>query len=418
MKVQKCKGYRDLLPQDMVKFRHIEGVFRSSCLKWGYQEVRTPTLEYLHLFTSAGTLTPQMLSKVYSFLDWNGWSGERVVLRPEGTIPVARLYVENMAKQTRARLFYVENMFRFEEAGQESREHWQCGAELIGSPQITADGELVLLALEVLDKLGCRNVELRLSHAGLLKVLSQELASAQQDQIFDRVLGGDLTVLEELTRDNPQLRNSLPLLFKLRGKSAAFLKNLMTPLEQFLPGLKPSLTEFIAIAELLSILGCEYEVDITSGRGFEYYTGVMFQFYLSGKKIGGGGRYNDLIPLIGGGNIPASGFALYLDSLTGVLEPEEVSQGKIVVKTRREDFREWKQCFEAANRLRQAGYIAEIAFAPEELQEHRWVLVVQSPEDRSPYLLIDQVMGKKRGMGTLVDIVEVLKEQSVKTGSS
>jgi len=68
MRVQRCKGMRDLSPEEMKKFRLIEGAFRDSCLKWGYEEVKTPTLEYLHLFTSTGTLTPAMLGRVYSFL--------------------------------------------------------------------------------------------------------------------------------------------------------------------------------------------------------------------------------------------------------------------------------------------------------------------------------------------------------------
>ena len=105
MRVQRCKGTRDLSPGDMENFRLIEGVFRGSCRKWGYEEVRTPTLEYLHLFTTTGTLTPGMLSKVYSFLDWDGWSGERVVLRPDGTIPVVRLYIDSMAEKKLAKLF-------------------------------------------------------------------------------------------------------------------------------------------------------------------------------------------------------------------------------------------------------------------------------------------------------------------------
>ena len=89
MRVQKCKGTCDLSTEEMRRFRFIEGAFRNSCGKWGYQEVRTPTIEYMHLFTSTGTLTPGKLSKVYSFLDWDGWSGERVVLRPESTIPLS-----------------------------------------------------------------------------------------------------------------------------------------------------------------------------------------------------------------------------------------------------------------------------------------------------------------------------------------
>ncbi|MCL0090074.1 ATP phosphoribosyltransferase regulatory subunit [Dehalococcoidia bacterium] len=161
MKIPRCKGAQDLLPRDMARFHRIDEVFRSCCLAWGYGEIRTPTLEYLQLFTAAGTLSPSMLGRVYSFLDWDGWSGERVVLRPEGTIPSARLYVDNLSNMPVARLCYVENMFSFEGSGQESRERWQCGVELIGGSVATpaatlirGDSELIMLGLEILQKLG------------------------------------------------------------------------------------------------------------------------------------------------------------------------------------------------------------------------------------------------------------------------
>src|SRR5438046_4028376 len=124
-------GMRDMLPDDMERFRIVESAFRNACLGWGYREVRTPTIERLHLFTAAGTLSPQMLDRVYSFLDWDGWSGERVVLRPDSTIPVARLYVEKLKDVRVAKLFYVQSVLRFAQ-GDDSREDWQCGAELIG----------------------------------------------------------------------------------------------------------------------------------------------------------------------------------------------------------------------------------------------------------------------------------------------
>ena len=143
MRVQRCKGTRDLSPDEMSRFRLIEEAFRDRCLRWGYREVRTPTIEYLHLFTSAGTLTPSMLERVYSFLDWDGWSGERVVLRPDGTIPIARLYIDTMAGQGLARLFYVTNTFVFEETGRKNRERWQCGTELIGVNTPASDAELI-----------------------------------------------------------------------------------------------------------------------------------------------------------------------------------------------------------------------------------------------------------------------------------
>jgi len=202
MRVQRCKGMRDLSPGEMTAFRRVEGVFRDCCLKWGYQEVRTPTIEYLHLFTSAGTLTPGRLGRVYSFLDWDGWSGERVVLRPDGTIPVARLYTENLEDRGLARLFYATNIFIFEETGQKTRERWQCGTELIGAGSPLADTELISLSLEVLKKLGLKGVELRLSHAGIVMALLVKLGLSpeEQERMFDQILDGDLEALARVRR--------------------------------------------------------------------------------------------------------------------------------------------------------------------------------------------------------------------------
>jgi len=167
--MQRCKGCLDIMPQDMLRFRHIESIFLRTGSGWGYEEIRTPTLEYLYLFTAAGTLTPRMLKRVYSFLDWDGWSGERVVLKPDATIPAARYYLEHHGDSPVKRLCYVTNTFIFEETGTKNRERWQCGAELIGAGSPLADAELVIFALDVLDKLGIKNVEVRLSHAGLIR---------------------------------------------------------------------------------------------------------------------------------------------------------------------------------------------------------------------------------------------------------
>src|SRR5881409_162500 len=162
-------GMRDMLPADMERFRLIESAFRNACLGWGYGEVRTPTIERLHLFTAAGMLSPQMLGRVYSFLDWDGWSGERVVLRPDSTIPVARLYVENLSSAAIQRLFYVQNVLRFAE-GDASREDWQCGVELIGDAQPLGDVELIQIAGEVLAALGV-DASLKLSDPGILRAI-------------------------------------------------------------------------------------------------------------------------------------------------------------------------------------------------------------------------------------------------------
>ncbi len=393
MKVERCKGFGDLSPEKMARFRLIEEVFRDRCLSWGYREVRTPTLEYLYLFTSVGTLTPGMLGRVYSFLDWDGWSGERVVLRPDGTIPIARLYIDSMADKGLVRLFYVTNVFMFEETGKKSRERWQCGAELIGVNSVVADVELVTLALEVLRGLGLKDIRVRLSHAGLIRALLQrlELSSGEQAAIFDHILDGDIGALAGIKPDKPELVEALALLLRLKGKSSGFLKNIKAVFAQHLPEFEPSLDSFIGVVGLLETLGCDYRIDLASGKGFEYYTGIIFNLSVGEEKVGGGGRYDALIPLMGGRDTPAAGFALYLDSLMKLIKAPLLAPPmarRVLVRAASEAV---KDGFGIARRLRGAGFIAEMALDRQEVADYGFILEVQP----NRFTLTDRLSGKK-----------------------
>jgi histidyl-tRNA synthetase len=410
MRVQRCKGMRDLSPEEMAVFRVVEEVFRDCCSRWGYQEVRTPTIEYLHLFTSAGTLTPGMLGKVYSFLDWDGWSGERVVLRPDGTIPVARLYTETLEKGL-ARLFYATNIFIFEETGGETRERWQCGAELIGAGLPLADAELISLSLEVLKKLGLKGVELRLSHAGLVKALLVKLGLSpeEQNRMFDRILDGDVEALAGVSRENPELERALLPLLSLKGQSPGFLKNLRAILAQDIPEIIPHFDDFLETVALLEALGGSYQIDIASGAGFEYYTGMVFQLFTGGEKIGGGGRYDALIPAMGGGDVPASGFALYLDRLMNLVKPEVIAgpvPPRILVRAPSEDTDAIKEAFRVAGRLREAGYVAELDLGGQETGL-RWVVEVRSKKPK--FTVDDLAENKKFEVATVSEVIKLLE---------
>jgi len=407
MKMERCKGFKDLSPEEMEKFRFIEGIFSECCLKWGYQEVRTPTLEYLYLFTSVGTLTPGMLRRVYSFLDWDGWSGERVVLRPDGTIPIARLYTDSMEKGL-SRLFYVTNVFMFEETGKKSRERWQCGAELIGVNSPIADVELIALALDVLHRLSLKGLKLRLSYAGLIRVLLArlELAPEEQTGIFDQILDGDIKALAKIQPDKPELVEALTLLLGLKGKSSGFLKNIKALFSQKLPEFEPSLDSFIEVVNLVEALGCDYKIDLASGKGFEYYTGVIFNLYIGREKIGGGGRYHTLIPLMGGRDTPAAGFALYMEPLMDLIKPEALAEPvkkRILVSMAPGVM---KQGFSIANRLRDAGFITKFALDGQEAAEYDWLLEVRS---ESPiFALTDRVSGRESSVDSAAGVLALL----------
>ena len=405
MKVERCKGMRDLFPEDMEKFRLMSDIFRDSCCKWGYEEVRTPTLEYLHLFTSAGTLTPNMLSKVYSFLDWDGWSGERVVLRPDATIPVARLYTENMSEKELAKLFYIVNTFIFEETGMKNREKWQIGAELIGMGSPMADVELISLALEILKKLGFRDIGLRLSHAGLTRgILSKVgLDSEQQNQVFDKLLDGDEKALAEIQAQEPDIA---PLL-AVQGKSSGFMKNLASSLGIDSSELKDQIEDFVFIADTLQSLGHNYEIDLASIRGFEYYTGVIFQLFVEGEKVGGGGRYDALIPAMGGKSTPASGFALYLDlmmkliQLPGIAKPP---QPKVLVKFESDACR---LGFGTAELLRKKGYITKFHLGGKGPKDISWHLGVSNCSPS--FILTDAATKQKYELKSTEEVLDKLR---------
>jgi len=352
----------------------------------------------LHLFTSTGTLTPSRLRKVYSFLDWDGWSGERVVLRPDGTIPIARLYIDTMAEKELAKLFYVTNVFIFEETGKEARERWQCGAELIGVRSTMADAELIMLALEVLKKLGLKDIELRLSHANVIRALLAKfgLSPEEQTRIFDQILDGDMEALAKTRLGKSEVGKALTSLLDLKGKSSGFLKNMKALFNQDFPELGPAVDDFIGIIELIEAQCCNYQIDIASGRGFEYYTGGMFQLFAGEEHVGGGGRYDALIPLMGGKDTPASGFALYLDRLMELIKPVALTQPlvqRILIKAKLERADMVKEAFSLADCLHEAGYVAEVHLGGREPADLKWTLDVQ---DKAPIFILTNRANRKK----------------------
>jgi histidyl-tRNA synthetase len=383
MKAQRCKGFRDLSPVDMERFRLIEDTFRNTCLKRCYREVRTPTIEYLHLFTSTGTLTPSLLNRVYSFLDWDGWSGERVVLRPDGTIPVARMYIESMEEEALAKLFYITNIFVFEETGKENREKWQCGVELIGAGSPLADVELISMAIEVLHLLKFKNIVLKLSHAGLIKALLAGLGLSHEEQtgLFDKILDGDINVLNNIKPEKSVLGKKIIELLEQKGNSKGLLENLKSLSASKLPEMREPLDDFIKIINLLDILNISYQIDMDTGRGFEYYTGIIFHLSINEQYVIGGGRYDALIPFMNGKDTPACGCALYLDRIMSMIIPSDFenteSRNSCLVIVDPLFPGTVKTGFKLAEDIRNAGIKAEINLGTAYPEYYNWTIKIK-----------------------------------------
>ena len=398
----RCRGMRDMLPQEMRRFRRVEVAFRAACQGWGYEEIRTPILEHLHLFTTAGTLSPQMLGRVYSFLDWDGWSGERGGLRPDSTIPAARLYTESLEGGGAVKLFYIQNVFRFAE-GDESREDWQCGVELIGDGKLEGDVELILLGREVLARLGLE-ANLRLSHTGLVRaVLAQAgLNASEQLALYDRILDGDESALGELQARLPELGTSLEMLLAMEGEGGAYLNNLRSAFTKGVPQMEGALDELAIVVEALEGLGCRCLISAAMVRNFEYYTGPAFQFEVSGRRVGGGGRYDALVSLIGGAQVPASGFALEAGSLASLLAAEVSERRIITVALEARDGASLASAFRLASALRMQGLAVQVAGEPPQgapvvkAADEEWVLV--------------EPAGRKSRLASVEAVAEALRE--------
>ncbi|OGO18411.1 MAG: hypothetical protein A2Z02_00290 [Chloroflexi bacterium RBG_16_48_7] len=406
---QKARGARDLLPADMQRFRAIENSFIESCSRWGYKEVRTPTLEYLNLFTSAGTLTPAMLNKVYSFLDWDGWSGDRVVLRPDGTIPVARLYMENMAKAGDAKLFYVSNMFSFESTGKENREKWQCGVEYIGHDKPSIDVEMIALAMEILAKTGLKNLKIKLSHAGIIKALLSSLVVDNDEyvRVLDQVNHGNWQYLMGIKSAGQDTKNLVSLLLNIKGKSTGFLENIKA-LPRVSGELKGSLENLSGITSILDELDYPYRIDIAATQNFEYYTGLNFQIVYKNSTVVSGGRYNDLLPLMGAGKVPACGFALYTDQLMKHISDEDGTNiNQVIGIYAAIDHATTRAVFKMADFLHKNGYPSEIN-ASTNKERYRWLIKYE--KSSSSFVLTDCMTKQSRKVAPDRKLLDIIKQ--------
>ena len=296
---------RDLLPADMRAFRRVEDAFRAAAGRWGYEEVRTPTIETYSLFTAAGALTPQMLSRVYSFLDWDGWSGERVVLRPDSTIPVARAAAE-ASLAFPARLFYVQNVFRFSES--DDREDWQCGLEYLGAPTSLGDLEVAVVGCETLESLGLAP-RVRLSHAGISRTVAAALGieGTAGRALLDRVGAEGLKVFLAEAAHHPRIAAFLQVATQLSA-GPELLGNLSAVAAGAVPGAAEAIDEVREVASALVESGRSVVIDFGLPRDFEYYTGVVFEFEADARSWGRGGRYTP-----NGAATPGSACGLGLD---------------------------------------------------------------------------------------------------------
>lgn len=314
------KGTRDLLPGETEKWRYVERHVHQVCDLYNYKEIRTPIFEQTELFVRGiGEVTDIVEKEMYTFFD----KGDRsMTLRPEGTAPVARAFIEHkmFGEALPVKLYYVGPMFRYErpQAGR-YRQFAQFGIEAFGSGDAVLDAEVIDLAHTVYSGLGLRQIEAKVNTIGC------PMCRPKYRQHIRQVLSGSLAQLCEDCRSRYE-RNPMRIL-DCKNERCRDLVEAVGSIEPFL--CEDCAAHFRTLQESLQTMSVPFRVDPTVVRGFDYYTRTVFEFVASGigaqDAIGGGGRYDGLIESCGGPSTPGVGFAAGLDRLLLAMEAQGIT---------------------------------------------------------------------------------------------
>jgi histidyl-tRNA synthetase len=353
---QAPRGTFDVLPANARARARVEGAAAAIFARAGYEPVATPSFEDTELFErGVGHSTDIVRKEMFTFEDKGGRS---LTLRPEGTAPICRAYVEHGMQRLAqpVKLSYGGPFFRHErpQAGRYRQFH-QLGVEAIGADSPLADAEVISLLAELLAELGVPGVELRLGSLG----------SLQARQAYLEELKAHLHAHEgELAKEVRERIEINPL--RAFDSDDEGTQAVMAAAPKLVDRLEGADAEhFDEVRALLDAAGVEYAIDPTLVRGLDYYTRTIFSFVCdrlgAQSEIGGGGRYDGLIEQLGGEPTPAIGWAAGIERILLALGEEVAPPGRDVFVAVAGDGQAVRaKALALATEIRQAGLSAEI----------------------------------------------------------
>ena len=321
--LKNLRGTFDLLPNQLIKWQNIENIIKDQLYRSSVKEIRTPILEMTDLFTRGiGENTDVVSKEMYTFKD----RGDRsCTLRPEGTASVARALINSgLSIKPQQKLWYMGPMFRYErpQAGRQRQFH-QFGVEFIGYESYRSDVEIIALAWDILQKLGINDLNLELNSLGdnndrknyqksFLNWLEKKYSYLDLDS-QKRVNKNPMRILDTKNKDTIRILKEAPRLIDFLSDN--------------------SFERYSQIKDQLRFLRIPFEENFNLVRGLDYYTHTAFEITsgLLGSQatVCGGGRYDDLIKLMGGNKTPAIGFAIGLERLM-LLADKEYERDRLV----------------------------------------------------------------------------------------
>ncbi len=312
-------GAKDLLPLDVAQKRWIESRIQQVFQSWGYQRIITPTVEHLRSLTAGGAVNPESVIQLHSS------SIEILGLRPEFTASIARAYAARLGGNVATcpqRLYYNANVFR-RRANNTSEESFQAGVELLGASGLLADGEILMLLAESLDRVELQDWQIILGDARLTGALLALLPEQYRAKVRQCLASLDRIALTEMDLPNDVKGYALELI-DLRGKPKDVLSRLSN--SAWTSGLTGEINYLKSLIDLWESTGLtsgdRLILDLSFMQTFDYYTGLVFEVACNNYVVAQGGRYDRLLGVYHPQNVsyPSIGFCLNLEDLQQALQ--------------------------------------------------------------------------------------------------
>ncbi len=358
------RGFKDILPPETDKWRHIEDTARDVFRTFGFNEIRLPLVEKTELFRRGiGESTDIVEKEMYTFLDRGE---ESLTLRPEATASVIRAYLEHSlhAAETVTKLFTIGPMFRRERPQKgRYRQFNQIDVEVLGPDDPRTDAELILMLIHFLRRLGLKNLNLDLNSLGC-----PQCRPAFRDAIVTYLRGSE----EDLCGDCRRRIGTNPLrVFDCKVEQCGQLVSQAPTMAEFL--CNPCREHFDRVRSYLDLFQIPCKINPKMVRGLDYYTRTTFEvtteFLGAQNAILGGGRYDHLVSELGGPDISGIGFAIGFERLASLIpEGETVAPAGPLLFIAALGERALERAFSLCNRLRMKGIRVEMDYGGKSLK--------------------------------------------------
>ncbi|WP_339250712.1 histidine--tRNA ligase [Sporosarcina sp. FSL W8-0480] len=415
------RGTQDILPSESWKWQRVESIIREICDIYRYKEIRTPIFEQTEVFLrTVGDTTDIVTKEMYTFTDRGNRS---MTLRPEGTAPVVRSFVENKMfgyPDQPVKLYYQGPMFRYErqQAGR-YRQFVQFGVEAIGSADPAIDVEVITLALEVYKRAGLKDIKLVLNSLGdsesrnlhrnaLVEHFSPNIGEFCKD-CQSRLEKNPLRILDcKVDHENPLMATAPSLTNYLNEESKVY---------------------FDQVKSYLDDLGIAYELDPNLVRGLDYYNHTAFEIMSTADGFGaittlcGGGRYNGLAEELGGPAAPGIGFGMSIERLLLAMDAEGKSfeqEPELDVYIVTLDTAAYRKGFKLLNELRSSDIRADMDYMDRKMKAQmksadrfnaKSVIVIGEDEVNNQVVQLKNMGDGSQQKVSDTEIIETLKEQ-------